>query len=54
LAVENGYKIKTLKGYISGREKDVFKDYINEIFNIKYNPINKTQRSLAKSLFNNL
>lgn len=53
-AKENGYVIKVLKGYNFNREKDVFKDYINKVYNIKSNPINNTQKSMAKSLLNNL
>lgn len=36
------------------KEDDVFKDYVNTIYKIKSNPINPTQKSIAKSLLNNL
>ena len=52
-AIENGYKIQ-IKGYNFNRVKDVFKNYINTIYKIKSNPINNTQKSIAKSLLNNL
>lgn len=53
-AQENGYKINVIKGYSFNRESDVFKEYVNRIYKIKSNPINKTQKSIAKSLLNNL
>ncbi len=53
-AEENGSKIKVLKGYIFNKEKDVFKSYIDKIYNIKSNPKNSTKKALAKSLLNNL
>lgn len=53
-AQENGYKIKVLKGYNFNREANVFKNYVDKIYNIKSNPVNKTQKSMAKSLLNNL
>lgn len=49
-----GYKIKVIKGYNFSRAKDVFKKYIDHIYNIKANPANNTQKSIAKSLLNNL
>ena len=54
LAKKNGYKIKIYKGYMFSKEDDVFKDYVNTIYKIKSNPINPTQKSIAKSLLNNL
>ena len=53
-AKENGYKIKMLKGYTFNRQSNLFKKYIENIYKIKSNPINSTQKSLAKSLLNNL
>lgn len=53
-AQENGYKIKILKGYSFDKIPNVFKDYINTIYKIKSDPINNTQKSMAKSLLNNL
>ena len=49
-----GYKIKVLKGYDFDRESNVFKSYIDKIYNIKSNSTNDTQKSIAKSLLNNL
>lgn len=53
-AKENGYKTKVLKGYNFDREIDVFKQYMNKVYNIKSNPLNPSQKSRAKSLLNNL
>ena len=53
-AKANGYKIKMLKGYSFNRESNVFKNYIEDIYKIKCNPVNSTQKSMAKSLLNNL
>lgn len=53
-AKENGYKIKVIKGYNFDRVSNVFKEYIEKIYHFKSNPISKTQKSMAKSLLNNL
>ena len=53
-AKSNGYKITVLNGYSFNRESNVFTDYINKVYAIKSNPINPTQKSMAKSLLNNL
>lgn len=53
-AKANGYVIHVIEGYTFNRESNVFKEYIDKIYGIKSNPINKTQKSMAKSLLNNL
>lgn len=53
-AKKNGYIINVLKGYNFSREINVFKKYVEKLYNIKSNPINNTQKSMAKSLQNNL
>lgn len=53
-AEENGYTIKVLYGYQFNREKDVFKNYISKIYDIKSTTKDKTQKSISKSLLNNL
>lgn len=53
-AQENGYRINVIRGYSFSREKGVFDNYINKIYQIKSNALNKTQRGIAKSLLNNL
>lgn len=51
---ENGYKITVIKGYNFNTESNVFTDYINSVYSIKANAKNTTQKSMAKSLLNNL
>jgi hypothetical protein len=53
-AKENGYSIEVLKGYNFNKEYRVFDDYISDIYKLKSNSRDNTQRSLAKSLLNNL
>ena len=53
-ARDNGYKISVIKGYSFNRKKSIFDKYINDIYKIKSAPINAVQRSMAKSLLNNL
>lgn len=53
-ALGHGYNITVLKGYEFSRNKDVFNSYIYEVFNHKAEAKNPTQRSIAKSLLNNL
>ena len=36
------------------KKKNVFTNYINKIYDIKSNPINPSQKTMAKSLLNNL
>jgi len=43
-----------LKGYTFNRESNVFNKYIHNIYGIKSNPKDSTQKSMAKSLLNNL
>lgn len=53
-AKENGYNIEVFKGYNFNREKDVFKSYVDKVYSIKSNPLNPSQKAMAKSLLNNL
>ena len=53
-AKENGYLIKVLNGYSFNRVTNVFKDYISDVYAIKSNPENTSQKTIAKSLLNNL
>jgi len=52
-AEENGYVIKVKWGYNFNRVSNVFTDYVNNLYAMKSNPKNVTQKSLAKSLLNN-
>ena len=53
-AEANGYIINVHRGYSFNKEPRVFDKYVNKIYSIKSDPINKTQKSIAKSLLNNL
>ena len=53
-AKENGYDISVVRGYSFNKQSNVFNSYINDIYKIKSNPINPVQKSMAKSLLNNL
>jgi hypothetical protein len=53
-AQENGYNIKILNGYSFNKELGVFDDYIHKIYKIKSNPKSDTEKTIAKSLLNNL
>ena len=53
-AKSHGYKITVLKDYTFDRVSDVFSDYINKVYPIKSNATNKSQKTMAKSLLNNL
>lgn len=53
-AKQFGYKIKVLKGYNFNKESNVFTDYINKVYSIKSDPVNPSQKAMAKSLLNNL
>lgn len=53
-AQDNGYKITVLNGYHFDRVKDVFKSYIEKVYDMKKSSVNLVQRSLSKSLLNNL
>lgn len=50
----NGYKIKVIKGYSFNKVSNVFKRYVDFIYNIKTNPKDSTHKSMAKNLLNNL
>ena len=50
----NGYDIKVIKGYSFSRTKNVFARYVDNIYKFKANYTNSTQKSIAKSLLNNL
>jgi hypothetical protein len=53
-AKQNGNSITVLKGYNFSQQPRVFDDYIHDIYKLKANPVNKSQKSIAKSLLNNL
>ena len=51
---EYGYNISVIKGYTFSRSTNVFKSYVDSIYNHKVNAQNSTEKTLAKSLLNNL
>jgi hypothetical protein len=53
-AVENGYNIKVIKGYNFEKEYNVFDDYVRDLYKIKSTTNNVVEKSVAKSLLNNL
>lgn len=53
-AAENNYKIKVIKGYNFNKEYDVFKNYVDNLYKIKSITKNDVERTVAKSLLNNL
>lgn len=53
-AKENGYKIQVLKGYNFDKQANVFTKYVDKIYAIKSSTKDKRQRTVAKSLLNNL
>lgn len=53
-AIENGYEINIVKGYNFDRVKGVFDNYVRDIYKQKSNAKTSTDKTLAKSLLNNL
>lgn len=53
-AEQNGYKIEVIKGYSFSRSKDVFKDFVKDVYSIKTNSKDNTQKQTVKSILNNL
>ena len=53
-AQNNGYKIKVLNGYTFSISYNIFTNYINTIYQHKVNSTNIVEKSISKSLLNNL
>lgn len=53
-AKEQGYKITVIKGYEFERTKNVFNEFVKDVYKHKVNASNHTKKSIAKSLLNNL
>lgn len=53
-AAENGYKITVVKGYNFNKEYNVFNDYIKTLYKVKSTTKNVVEKSVMKSLLNNL
>jgi hypothetical protein len=54
LAADNGYEIEIIKGYKFNRISHVFDDFINDVYKIKSNPRNPTEKNVAKLILNSL
>jgi len=53
-ALKDGYSINIKYGYKFERGKDLFKDYVTTIYNIKKNTIDPVEKALSKLLLNSL
>jgi len=53
-ASDNGYNIKVIKGYNFNKKFNIFDNYINYLYNIKSTTTNLVEKSIMKSLLNNL
>lgn len=53
-AHENGYKIRVLSGYTFDKSYNVFDDYVKDLYTIKSTTKDSVERSIVKSLLNNL
>lgn len=53
-AKDNGYKITVIKGYNFDKEYNVFNKYFNTLYKIKSTTKDKVEKTISKSLMNNL
>ena len=53
-AIKDGYTIKVLYGYKFERGKDLFKNYVSTMYNIKKNSKDPVEKALSKLLLNSL
>jgi len=53
-AVKYGYKVKIEYSYLFERGKDLFKDYVNDHFDLKKNSTDPVQKNIAKLFLNSL
>lgn len=51
-AQNHDYSIKVLNGYTFNKSYDIFKNYINTIYQHKVDSVNYVERSISKSLLN--
>lgn len=54
IAAQHGYEIEILKGYRFDRVSHVFDSFVNDIYRIKSNPRNKSEKNVAKLILNSL
>ena len=53
-AAQHGYKIRIIKGYRFNKSYNVFDDFVTDIYKIKSNPRNKSEKTVAKLLLNGI
>jgi DNA polymerase family B len=53
-AKENGYKIEVVKGYKFNKVDTIFNSFVEDIYKIKNNPRNDTEKNVAKFILNSL
>lgn len=53
-AMKYGYKVTYISGYNFNKSPDVFEEYVHNIYKNKVEATNKTMKTIAKSLLNNL
>lgn len=53
-AIANGYKIKVLRGYEFSREKDIFKNYVTDLYKHKSESNDVVMKNITKLLLNSL
>lgn len=54
VGIKEGYTFEMLCGYKFERGKDVFKDFVEELFNIKRFSTNEVERNTAKLMLNSV
>lgn len=53
-AEDNGYEIEVIKGYNFDKVSEVFNNFVDDIYKIKSNPRNPTEKNVAKLVLNSL
>lgn len=53
-AQENGYEIEVLKGYNFNKVYNVFHEFVSDVYKVKSNPKNDTEKNVAKLILNSL
>jgi hypothetical protein len=53
-AKENGYEIEVIKGYKFNKVNSIFNSFVEDIYKIKNNPRNDTEKNVAKLILNSL
>lgn len=53
-AADNGYEIQVLRGYNFDKVYNVFDEFVNDVYKVKSNPRNGTEKNVAKLILNSL